>query len=173
MMGAFLIHGIQPGPLMFAKQPAEVYTIVAGMILANVLMIALGVLAAMSFATVMRVPAPILNTLIVVFCFVGAFALRNDMADVWLTTLFGVAGFCMRRFDLPVPPLVMGVILGPMAEQYFLTSMVAHANDVTVFVTRPVSAVVLAISAAIVVWAGVRAVGAARSVAPRLSSEGG
>ncbi len=72
----------------------------------------------------MRVPAPILNTLIVVFCFVGAFALRNDMADVWLTMLFGVLGFFMRRYDLPIPPLVMGVILGPMAEQYFLTSMV-------------------------------------------------
>ena len=66
-----------------------------------------------------------------VFCFIGAFALRNDMADVWLTMLFGVLGFFMRRYDLPIPPLVMGVILGPMAEQYFLTSMVAHGNDLT------------------------------------------
>ena len=106
----------------------------------------------------MKVPAPILNTFIVVFCFLGAYALRNDMADVWLTMLFGVAGFFMRRFDLPIPPLVMGVILGPMAEQYFLTSMVSHGNDLTVFVTRPISAVILAISAAIVAWAVVRSV---------------
>jgi putative tricarboxylic transport membrane protein len=156
MMGAFLIHGIQPGPLLFTKQPEQVATIFAGMILANLLMIALGVLAAMSFASLMKVPAPILNTLIVVFCFVGAFALRNDMADVWLTMLFGVAGFVMRRWDLPIPPLVMGVILGPMAEQYFLTSMVAHGNDLTVFVTRPVSAAVLLASAAMVGWAAWR-----------------
>jgi len=58
------------------------------------------------------VPESIRNTLIVVFCFIGAFALRNDMADVWLTMLFGVLGFLMRRYDLPIPPLVMGVILG-------------------------------------------------------------
>jgi putative tricarboxylic transport membrane protein len=157
MMGAFLIHGIQPGPLLFTKQTAEVYTIIAGMIVANVLMIALGFAAALCFATLMRVPAPILNTFIVVFCFLGAYALRNDLADVWLTMLFGVVGFFMRRHELPVPPLVMGVILGPMAEQYFLTSMVANANDLSVFVRRPVSAVILALSAAIVVWAVAKA----------------
>jgi putative tricarboxylic transport membrane protein len=58
----------------------------------------------------------------------------------------------MRRWDLPIPPLVMGIILGPMAEQYFLTTMVANQNDLTVFVTRPVSAAVLALAAAILVW---------------------
>ena len=152
MLGAFLIHGIQPGPLLFTNQTREVYTIIAGMILANVLMIALGFVAALSFATLMKVPAPILNTFIVVFCFLGAFALRNDLADVWLTMAFGVLGFVMRRYDLPVPPLVMGVILGPMAEGYFLTSMVSSGNDLTVFLTRPVSAVVLAASVALVVW---------------------
>jgi putative tricarboxylic transport membrane protein len=157
MMGAFLIHGIQPGPLLFTKQPEQVYTIFAGMILANVVMIALGFVAALSFALLMRVPAPILNTFIVVFCFLGAYALRNDLADVWLTMLFGVLGFFMRRYDLPIPPLVMGIILGPMAEGYFLTSMVSHANDLTVFVTRPVSAVVLALSLAMIVWPLARA----------------
>jgi putative tricarboxylic transport membrane protein len=104
----------------------------------------------------MKVPAPLLNAFIVVFCFLGAFALRNDLADVWLTMLFGILGFVMRRWDLPIAPMVMGIILGPMAEQYFLTSMVSHANDVTVFVRRPVSAVVLGLSALIVVWAALR-----------------
>jgi putative tricarboxylic transport membrane protein len=169
MMGAFLIHGIQPGPLLFTRQTHEVYTIIAGMILANVVMIGLGFLAALTFAALMRVPAPILNTSIVIFCFLGAFALRNDMADVWLTMLFGVVGFVMRRFDLPIPPLVMGVILGPMAEQYFLTSMVAHANDLSVFVTRPVSGVILLLSALIVLWPALKAwrAGASRSSAVR------
>ncbi len=150
MMGAFLIHGLQPGPLLFTRQPVEVNTIIAGMILANLVMIALGVVAALCFASLMKVPAAILNAFIVVFCFLGAFALRNDMADVWLTMLFGILGFVMRRWDLPIPPLVMGIILGPMAEQYFLTSMVSHANDLTVFVTRPVSAVVLLLAVIVV-----------------------
>jgi putative tricarboxylic transport membrane protein len=152
MMGAFLLHGIQPGPLLFTRQPEQVYTIIAGMILANLIMVALGFLAALAFAKLMQVPAPALNTFIVVFCFIGAFALRNDLADVWLTMLFGVLGYGMRRWDVPIPPLVMGIILGPMAEQYFLTSMVSHQNDWTVFITRPVSAVVLALAVLLVVW---------------------
>jgi putative tricarboxylic transport membrane protein len=162
MMGAFLIHGIQPGPLLFTRQPEQVYTIIAGMILANLAMIALGFAAAAGFAMLMRVPAPALNAFIVVFCFLGAFALRNDLADVWLAAAFGVVGFVMRRHDLPIPPMVMGIILGPMAEQYFLTSMVSHGGDATVFVTRPVSAVILALSALIVGWAVVRSARAPR-----------
>ncbi len=157
MLGAFLLHGIQPGPLLFTTQTKEVYTLFAGMILANLAMVGLGVLAALCFATLMKVPAPILNTFIVVFCFLGAYALRNDLADVWLTMLFGFVGFAMRRLALPVPPLVMGVIIGPMAEQYFLTSMVSHQNDLTVFVTRPVSAALLAVSALMLLWPLVRA----------------
>ena len=78
------------------------------------------------------------------------------MHDVWLTMLFGAIGFFMRRYDLPIPPLVMGVILGPMAEQYFLTSMVAHGNDLTVFVTRPVSAVILALAVLLVLAPSLR-----------------
>jgi putative tricarboxylic transport membrane protein len=87
------------------------------------------------------------------------------MADVWLTMLFGVLGFVMRRWDLPVPPMVMGIILGPMAEQYFLTSMVSHGNDLSVFVTRPVSAVALGLAAAAVAWAVWRNLTARRRLA--------
>lgn len=153
MMGAFLLHGIQPGPLLFAKQPEQVFTIIAGMIIANIVMIAMGYVAAFSFATLMKVPAAILNTFIIVFCFLGGYALRNDMSDVWLTMLFGILGYVMRRYGLPIAPMVMGLILGPMAEQYFLTSMVANRNDLTIFVTRPVSAIILAAAALLVAWA--------------------
>jgi putative tricarboxylic transport membrane protein len=67
--------------------------------------------------------------------------------------LFGFLGYAMRRYDLPIHPLVMGIILGPMAEQYFLTSMVAHHNDLTVFVTRPISAIILGVTALLIIWA--------------------
>ena len=91
----------------------------------------------------------------------AAFALRNDLADVWLTMLFGVLGFVMRRYGLPVPALVMGVILGPLAEQYFLTSMVSHGNDWTVFLTRPISAALL------------RTLACVTQIAPTFSLRGG
>ena len=156
MMGAFLLHGVQPGPLLFAQSPHEVYTIFVGMLLANLIMIGMGLLAARSFAQLMKVPEPILAAFIITFCFLGAYALRNDMSDVWVTMLFGVLGFFMRRYNLPIPPLILGIILGPLAEQYFLTSMVSHGNDVTVFLTRPVSAAVLLTSAGLLLWPALR-----------------
>jgi len=100
----------------------------------------------------MKVPEPILAAFIIAFCFLGAYALRNDMADVWVAMLFGVLGYFMRRYDLPIPPLILGIILGPLAEQYFLTSMVSHANDLTVFFTRPVSAILIVTSVGLLLW---------------------
>lgn len=156
MMGAFLLHGVQPGPLLFSKSPHEVYTIFVGMLLANLIMIVMGLIAARCFAQLMKVPEPILAAFIIAFCFLGAYALRNDMSDVWMTMLFGVLGFFMRRYNLPIPPLILGIILGPLAEQYFLTSMVSHGNDVTVFFTRPVSAGLILTTVALLVWPALR-----------------
>ena len=152
MMGAFLLHGVQPGPLLFTKSTREVYTIFVGMLLANLIMIVMGLAAARCFAQLMKVPEPILAAFIISFCFLGAYALRNDIADVWLTMLFGILGFFMRRYDLPIPPLILGIILGPLAEQYFLTSMVSHGNDLSVFLTRPVSAALILVSVALLFW---------------------
>jgi putative tricarboxylic transport membrane protein len=156
MMGAFLLHGVQPGPLLFSKSPHEVYTIFVGMLLANLIMIAMGLLAARSFAQLMKVPEPILAAFIIVFCFLGAYALRNDIADVWITMLFGVFGFFMRRYALPIPPMILGIILGPLAEQYFLTSMVSHGNDLSIFFTRPASATLILASAGLLLWPAAR-----------------
>jgi putative tricarboxylic transport membrane protein len=166
MMGAFLLHGVQPGPLLFRNNALDVYTIFSGFLLANVLMIGVGLLAARGFAALMRIPAGILGALICALCVVGAFALRNNMADVWLTVLFGALGFLMRRYGLPVPPLVLGLILGPLGEQYFLTTMVSSGNDLTVFVTRPVSATLIALSIALLAWPAVQRRRARRHAGP-------
>jgi len=146
MMGAFLLHGIQPGPLLFTKTPESVYTIFVGMLFCNLIMILTGLLTARFFSELMRVPENILGAFIITFCLIGAFALRNDMADVWFMALFGFLGYFMRRYALPIPPLILGVILGPLAESYFLTTMIGEGNDILVFFRRPVSAGLLIIS---------------------------
>jgi len=146
MMGAFLLHGIQPGPLLFTKTPEAVYTIFVGMMICNLIMIITGLFTARFFSELMRVPENILGAFIITFCLIGAFALRNDMSDVWFMALFGILGFFMRRYGLPIPPLILGVILGPLAESYFVTTMIGEANDWTVFFTRPVSACLMIIS---------------------------
>lgn len=97
MTGAFLLHGVQPSPLLFSKRPESVYTIFVGMVVCNLIMILAGLITARFFAELLRVPENILGAFIIVFCLVGAYALRNDMADVWYMAIFRVAGYFMRR----------------------------------------------------------------------------
>jgi putative tricarboxylic transport membrane protein len=156
MMGAFLLHGIQPGPLLFTKTPESVYTIFVGMLLCNLIMILTGLFTARFFSELMRVPENILGAFIITFCLIGAFALRNDMADVWFMALFGILGYFMRRYALPIPPLILGVILGPLAESYFLTTLIGEGNDFSVFFRRPVSASLMIISFALLLMPALR-----------------
>lgn len=159
MMGAFLLHGIQPGPLLFNKSPESVYTIFVGMLVCNLVMILAGLVTAKFFSELMRVPEHILSAFIIAFCFLGAFALRNDMADVWFMAIFGIAGFFMRRYDLPIPPMILGIILGPLAEKYFLTTMIGAGNDITVFFRRPVSGILLVVSIGLLLMPMLRGLG--------------
>ena len=149
MMGAFLLHGIQPGPLLFNKSPEAVYTIFVGMLVCNLIMILAGLITAKFFSELMRVPENILSAFIISFCLLGAFALRNDMTDVWFMVIFGIVGYLMRRYDLPSPPMILGLILGPLAEKYFLTTMIGCGNDWTIFFCRPVSGSLMIISIAL------------------------
>jgi putative tricarboxylic transport membrane protein len=159
MMGAFLLHGIQPGPLLFSKAPESVYTIFVGMLVCNLIMILAGLVTAKFFAELMRVPEHILSAFIVSFCLLGAFALRNDMADVWFMAFFGILGYFMRRYNLPIPPLILGLILGPLAESYFLTTLIGAGNDFTIFFRRPVSACLMLISIGLLLMPALRKVG--------------
>ncbi len=119
------------------------------MLICNLIMILTGLFTARFFSELMRVPENILGAFIITFCLIGAFALRNDMADVWFMAIFGILGYFMRRYGLPIPPLILGVILGPLAESYFLTTMIGEANNIWVFFRRPVSASLLILSLAI------------------------
>jgi len=159
MMGAFLLHGIQPGPLLFSKSPEAVYTIFAGMLVCNLIMILAGLITAKFFSELMRVPENILSAFIISFCILGAFALRNDMTDVWFMAIFGIVGYFMRRYDLPSPPLILGLILGPLAEKYFLTSMIGAGNDFSIFFRRPVSGCLMVISIALLIMPFLRSLG--------------
>ena len=165
MMGAFLLHGIQPGPLLFSKSPEAVYTIFVGMLVCNLIMILAGLATAKFFSELMRVPENILSAFIITFCFLGAFALRNDMADVWFMAIFGIVGYFMRRYDLPIPPMILGIILGPLSEKYFLTTMIGAGNDFTIFFTRPVSGCLMVLSIGLLLMPFLRGLGKKRKKA--------
>ena len=152
MLAAMMLHGVNPGPLLFIMDPSMVYTIFAAMIIANVLMIFAGIGVAQVFSTLMKTPPAILAAFIVILSVVGAFGVRNNIFDVYVCLAFGVLGWGMKRIGFPSAPLVLGVILGPLAERYFLTSLANSHQDFTVFFTRPISATILFLALVFVLW---------------------
>jgi putative tricarboxylic transport membrane protein len=146
LLGVFQINNINPGPQIFDSQPELVAEIFAGLMVAIVVMFLLGVLAARPMIRALAMPEVYIAAFVVLFAYMGAFALRQSISDVWIMTGFGVLGFFMVRGGYPLAPLVLGAILGPLAERYFNTTMIRSQNDWTVFFTRPLSAALLAIT---------------------------
>lgn len=152
MLAAMMLHGVNPGPLLFIMDPSMVYTIFAAMIIANILMIGAGIGVAQMFSTLMRTPPAILAAFIIVLSVIGAYGVRNNIFDVYVCLAFGVLGWGMKRVGFPSAPLVLGVILGPLAERYFLTSLANSKQDWTVFFTRPISATILFLAFVFIAW---------------------
>ncbi|MHB8916568.1 MAG: tripartite tricarboxylate transporter permease [Desulfocucumaceae bacterium] len=146
ILGAFLLHGIQPGPQVFATSLDMVYTIYASVFLALAIMAVIGYLAVKPMCKVLDAPESVSSAFIMVLCFIGAFTIRNNISDVWMMVVFGLIGYIMERYNYPIAPLVLGAILGPLAERAFMTTMISFSNDWTVFFTRPISGVIMFIS---------------------------
>ncbi|MGQ0543774.1 MAG: tripartite tricarboxylate transporter permease [Betaproteobacteria bacterium] len=146
ILGAFLLHGLQPGPQVFQTSSHIVYTIFASVFVGVVGMCVIGYFAVRAMVRVLEFPEAIISAYVVMCCILGAFAARNNITDVWLLVVFGVLGYLAERWRFPVSPLVLGAILGPLAESTFMTTMISFGNDWTVFFTRPVAGVVMALS---------------------------
>jgi putative tricarboxylic transport membrane protein len=146
ILAAFLLHGIQPGPQVFVSSPALVYTVFASVFVGVIGMCILGYFAIKPLCKVLDAPEAIVSAFVVLFCFVGAFAARNNLSDLYVIAAFGVIGFLFERFKFPIAPLVLGTILGPLAEANFMTAMVSFDNDWTVFFTRPISGSILGVA---------------------------
>src|SRR5688572_13766721 len=156
ILAAFLLHGIQPGPQVFVNDPATINIVFATVFASLVGMCILGYFAIKPLCKVLDAPEAIVSAFVVAFCFVGAFAQRNSLPDLYVMAAFGLLGFLFERYKFPLAPLVLGTILGPLAETNFMTTMVSFDNDWTVFFTRPISGVVLALAIAGLLWPVVR-----------------
>ncbi len=165
ILAAFLLHGIQPGPQVFASSSALIYTVFASVFVAVVGMCILGYFAIKPLTKVLDAPEAVVSAFVVMFCFVGAFAARNNTSDLYVIAAFGLIGFLFERFKFPIAPLVLGTILGPLAEDNFMTTMVSFNNDWTVFFTRPISLIILVIAAIGVFYPAIRSTYAKRKTA--------
>jgi putative tricarboxylic transport membrane protein len=152
LLGGLMIHGIQPGPMLFITQGELVYTIFAALILAAVMMLILEFWGLRIFIKLLAIPKHLLLPIIMVLCAVGAFGLASRIFDIWTILGFGVLGYAFVKAGIPTAPFIIGFILGPMAETNFRRGLQLSAGDATSFLTNPISGTFLALAAASIGW---------------------
>lgn len=152
LLGALVIHGLQPGPLLMQQNPLAVYTIMGTLLLAIVFTFALMLVSTQWIARLAQLPRWLLLPAILTFCVVGSFALANRMFDVWVMLAFGIIGFSMERLRIPLAPFVIGFVLAPIAEENLSSGLMQSGGSYWPLLARPISATFLLISAALLWW---------------------
>ena len=147
MLGALMMQGIIPGPLLFKEQTEKVYIIIIGLIFANIMMCLLGYGGLKLFAKISSIPSVILTPVVFIFCFVGTYALNNNINDIYFMIIAGITGFVLLKLDFAMPPVILGLILGTKIETNLSKSLAISDGSFSIFFTRPISCVLLIIAA--------------------------
>ena len=150
LLAAMWLHGIRPGPLLPIEQPHFIGTVTAIFMLATIAMTVLGLSWVRPLVKVLTVPRTVLMPIVLVLCTVGAYAINGRLFDIYLTLLFGVIGYFMRSNNFPAAPLVLGFILGPMADDNLRRALVLTGGQLTPFFTRPICQVLWALTLLVV-----------------------
>ena len=151
MVGAMTIHNIQPGPQVMTSNPALFWGLIASMWIGNFMLIILNLPMIGVWVKLLTIPYRHLYPAILVFCCIGVYSVNNTVFDIYLTAGFGILGYLFMKFKCEAPPLLLGFVLGPMMEENFRRALLLSRGDYSVFVTRPLSASLLAAAAFLVV----------------------
>jgi putative tricarboxylic transport membrane protein len=152
MLGALMMFGLQPGPLLFQKNPDFVWGVIASMYIGNIMLLIMNIACIPLFVKILKIPNSLLFPLIIVFATVGVYSVDGNIFDVWMLYVFGVMGYFMKKFDMPPAPVVLSVVLGPMIERALRQSLTMSLGSYDIFFTRPISAVLLLLGLAAVLW---------------------
>lgn len=156
LLGAFMIQGISPGPLLFRDNIAVAYGIFAGMLLANLAFLIIGLFGVKIFVKILQIPERLLMPLIVSMAFVGSFAVKNSLFGVGIMLTFGIIGYFMRKLKFPISPVVLALVLGPMAEASLRRSLILSGGSWMIFVQRPITLVLLIVTVVSVMFPIIR-----------------
>jgi len=151
-IGVLMMKNMAPGPTIFVNAPQNVYALFLVFVIANLLMLPLGWAIIKVASKVLSVPRKILMPIILLFAIVGSYAINNSLFDVGLMLGFGVLAFVLEENGFPVAPVILGVVLGPLLEEYFINSMIKSDGSLIGLVDRPIAAVLAAITIGIVSW---------------------
>jgi putative tricarboxylic transport membrane protein len=152
MLGAFMLIGIKPGPQLFVENGQAVNTFFMAFIIMQFLMLFFGIVGTRFWPKLLEVPRYVMMPLVMIFCFLGAYTLSNNLGDAFIALAFGVVGFFMQKFGYPGAPMILGIILGPMAEQNLNRALLISHNNWKVFFSRPISCAFIIITFLFIAW---------------------
>ncbi len=158
LLGALVIHGLQPGPLLFEQNPEAVQAIVGAMFLANIMMVVFVLATVRWLSRLADIPKALLIPVILTFCVVGSYALSNRIFDVWVMLAFGIVGFALERLDIPLAPFVIGLVLAPLAEEHLSAGLMQSGGSYAPLFASPIALIFTLLSAAIVAAALLKSV---------------
>jgi putative tricarboxylic transport membrane protein len=146
LLGAMMMYGVRPGPLIFEQQPEFIWGIIASMYIGNVMLLILNLPLIPLFALLLRLNYAYLYPIILVICVIGSYSLRGQVFDVGLMLGFGVIGYIMRKFSYPVAPVLLGVVLGPLIERAYSQSLSMSQGDPSIFLSSILSTTLLLVT---------------------------
>jgi putative tricarboxylic transport membrane protein len=151
LLGALIIHGVTPGPLLLSQHPELFWGVVASMYVGNAMLLALNLPLIGMWVQLLRVPYSILFPIIILFCLLGAYSINNSSTDVLIMLGFGVIGYFMKKLSLEAAPMVLAFVLGPMMETALRQALIKSKGSFSIFFTRPISATCLIIAIALMI----------------------
>ena len=146
LLGAFMIHGVQPGPLMMKQNPGLFWGVIVSMYIGNGMLLVLNLPLIGMWVKVLKVPYRILFPLILLFCLIGVYSVSNAVFDIYIMVVFGIVGYLMKKFEYEGAPLVLAFVLGPLLENNLRKSLIMSQGDFSIFFIRPLSAICLLIA---------------------------
>ena len=151
LMGAFLIHGVIPGPLLMTSKPDIFWGVIGSMYIGNVMLLILNLPLIGLWVKILRVPYKLLFPLIFLICLIGAYAVNNSTFEIYVMIVFGIVGYLMKKFGYPAAPLLLALILGPMLEKNIGQSVMMANGSFAIFFQRPLSAALLIIATVLLI----------------------
>jgi len=146
LLGGMIIWGLEPGPMLFIDHQDFVWALIASLYAANLFTLLINLAFIPAFIWVLKMPFTILAPIIYVLCIIGGYAPTSSMHDVWMILGFGIAGYLLRKLNYPMAPMVLAIVLGPLAEKAFRQTLIGSHGDVTIFFTRPLSGTVMVLA---------------------------
>ncbi|WP_018917011.1 tripartite tricarboxylate transporter permease [Vreelandella zhanjiangensis] len=146
ILGAFIMHGLQPGPMFMLTSSDLIYAVFAGLFIVNFMILLFSKPFIMLFTKLLNVPYSALGPIIIMCCIVGTYSVRNSMFDVWLMLGFGVLGYLLEKINFPLVSIILGLVLGPIAESELRRALSMSQGDFSIFIERPISATLLSIA---------------------------